>query len=307
MPLNLEKKAQSESIEDLIAQLDAAPPSSLSNNGEESNDSLKNSSSSNSNGRRMLKGKRTSNSSVCSGGGSNGGCATAQTTTMTNGSSTFIKTNSFGANSEPILSKNILMSKKYTKHMRSLNNRGLPKKNGAGGKHTWGAPGCELNNEDYLDANDPNYDSEDAGNVVMVCVENSDGGVTRTTRRAENDDDDDECNALLKELDIDDMECEIKPVLLEYFQNGDTIEVIDHLKCYNFSKLKAQLIAYSIQMALEHNNTCKELMSRLLRDLNFDLFSERDFVNGFDLLLRNLNDITLDNPDAAEVCFFISN
>jgi hypothetical protein len=110
-----------------------------------------------------------------------------------------------------------------------------------------------------------------------------------------------ESNALLKELDIDDMECEIKPVLLEYFQNGDTIEVIDHLKCYNFSKLKPQLIAYSISMALEHNNTCKELMSRLLRDLHCDLFVERDFVNGFDLLLRNLNDITLDNPDAAEV------
>lgn len=304
MPLNVDKKAQSESIEDLIAQLDAAPPSSASNNGEESNDSLKNSSSSNSNGRKMLKGKRTSNVSVCSGGGSNGCATTTATTTTGSGStsSTFAKTNSFGANSEPILNKNILMSKKYTKHMRSLNNRGLPKKNGAGGKHTWGAPGCELNSEDYLDANDPNYDSEDAGNVVMVCVENSDGGVTRSARRgAENNaDDDDESNALLKELDIDDMECEIKPVLLEYFQNGDTIEVIDHLKCYNFSKLKPQLIAYSISMALEHNNTCKELMSRLLRDLHCDLFVERDFVNGFDLLLRNLNDITLDNPDAAE-------
>jgi hypothetical protein len=253
----------------------------------------------------MLKGKRTSNVSVCSGGGSNGCATTTATTTTGSGStsSTFVKTNSFGANSEPILNKNILMSKKYTKHMRSLNNRGLPKKNGAGGKHTWGAPGCELNSEDYLDANDPNYDSEDAGNVVMVCVENSDGGVTRSARRGAeyNADDDDESNALLKELDIDDMECEIKPVLLEYFQNGDTIEVIDHLKCYNFSKLKPQLIAYSISMALEHNNTCKELMSRLLRDLHCDLFVERDFVNGFDLLLRNLNDITLDNPDAAEV------
>ena len=113
----------------------------------------------------------------------------------------------------------------------------------------------------------------------------------------------DASKALLRELDVEDMESEIKPVILEYFQNGDTVEVIDHLKCYNFGKLKAQLVAYAVQIALEHNNTCKELMSRLLRDLTYELFAERDCVHGFDLLLRNLSDLTLDNPDAPEVRF----
>jgi hypothetical protein len=51
---------------------------------------------------------------------------------------------------------------------------------------------------------------------------------------------------------------------------------------------------------LEHNNTVKELTSRLLRDFNIELFHERDFVHGFDLLLRNLSDLMLDNPDACE-------
>ena len=182
MPLNVEhhNKSHSESIEDLIAQLDAAPASNHGGGGDEnSNDSLKNSTGSNS--RKLLKGRRTSNNNSNSSqtsatgascGGANG-CATGPTS--------FAKTNSFGQNSEPLLSKNILMSKKYTKHMKSLKNRGLPKKNGAGGKHTWGAPGCELNSEDYcIDQNDPNYDSEEAGNVVMVCVENSEsGGIVR--------------------------------------------------------------------------------------------------------------------------------
>ena len=212
MPLSVEKKAQSESIEDLIAQLDAAPPSSASNHGEESNDSLKNSSSSGSNARRVLKGKRTSGSSSSNGAtcGTAAGCASGGAV------SSFAKTNSFGQNSEPVLSKNILMSKKYTKHMRSLNNRGMPKKGGAGGKHTWGAPGCELNSEDYIDANDPNYDSEEAGNVVMVCVENSDGGAAQRSRAAarmnDGDEDNDGSDGSLKELDLEDMECEIKPV-----------------------------------------------------------------------------------------------
>ena len=59
----------------------------------------------------------------------------------------------------------------------------------------------------------------------------------------------------------------------------DTIEVIDHLKCYNLFKIKANLIAYLIQIALEHNNTCKELMSRLLRDLTEEIFVEKDFAS----------------------------
>jgi hypothetical protein len=296
MPLSTTNKAQSQSIEDLIAQLDT--PTAGGQN-EESNDSQKNQTngvngqnSANGTSRKLLKGKRSSNGSP----------------NTTNTASSFVKTNSFGQNSEPVLSKNIIMSKKYSKHMRTLNNRGQPKKNGGGGKFTWGASGCELN-EDFLDSKDPNYDSEEAGNVVMVCVENSDGGsgqkgAHRMKNRSIADNEDDDDDQALKELDFDDLETEIKPVLLEYFHNGDTIEVIDHLKCYNFQKIKPILISYVIQIALEHNNTCKELTSRLLRDLTFELFVEKDFVNGFDLLLKNLTDITLDNPDAPEVVYF---
>jgi programmed cell death protein 4 len=314
MPLTLEKKSQSESIEDLIAQLDATTAQSSNHHHhhhyDENNSNHSTSSNSNNNnnttttcsqGRKTLKGKRVSTAAAAAAASPTTGCCF---------------TTSYGQNSEPLLSKNILMSKKYAKHTKSLhnnnNNRGAAKKNGAGGKHTWGAPGCELNasSEDLLDTKDPNYDSEEAGNVVMVCVENTadSGGakLQNNNNKSKNLQNTDDCccsddAAALKELYIEDMECEIKPVLLEYFQNGDTLEVTDHLKCYNYDKMKAPLIAYAVQLALEHNNTCKELMSRLLRDLNCDeLFGERDFLNGFDLLLRSLNDITLDNPDAPE-------
>jgi len=296
MPLSETNKKQSQSIEDLIAQLDA--PSSqtveygltngLSNshihNGETPNE-VKN--------RKVLRGKRTNSTSLSSPGGNH------------DGTSSFQKANSFGQNSEPILCKNILMSKKYSKHMR-LRDRGNPKKGGAGGKHTWGAPGCELD-EEYLDTKDPNYDSENE-NVVMVCVENSENKPGKIGVKSNNsiedefeDDDDDNSNfENLKELTTENLDGEIKLIVLEYFHNGDTIEVIDHLKCYNLSKVRAPLIAYLIQIALEHNNTCKELMSRLLRDLTYELFAEKDFIKGFDLLMKNLSDLTLDNPDAPE-------
>jgi len=62
----------------------------------------------------------------------------------------------------------------------------------------------------YLDTKDPNYDSEEeADNVVMVCVES-----------AEN-----QTKSNLPELEENQFESEIKLVILEYFQNGDAIEV----------------------------------------------------------------------------------
>ena len=274
MPLSETNKTESKSIEDLIAQLE--PQQQELANGNES-----------SNSRKILKGKRAYSTNS----------PNMATSAPAN---SFMKQASFGLNSEPVLAKNIITSKKYNKHSNSRTTlKGQPKKNGAGGKFTWGTPGCEL--VDYLDSKDPNYDSgEDGGNVVMVCLENSDGGSNKNKQHSAQEDVDAVNDQELKELDSDELEREIKPVILEYFHNGDTIEVIDHLKCYNFYRLKPQLIAYLVQLALEHNNTCKELTSRLLRDFTAELFVEKDFVHGFDLLLKNLGDLMLDNPDACD-------
>ncbi len=98
MPLSETNNKQSKSIEDLIAELDAPKPAECADTehcGEV---------------RKVIKGKRAGNNNLA-------------------------KAQSFGANSEPLLQKNIIISKKYSTHAkRSLNNRGQPKKNGAGGK-----------------------------------------------------------------------------------------------------------------------------------------------------------------------------
>lgn len=260
MPLSETNNKQSKSIEDLIAELDAPQKTdcgSPAGCGETT-------------GRKMIKGKRSVNN--------------------TSGSNSFAKNASFGNNSEPVLVKNIIISKKYSTHAkRSLNNRGQPKKNGAGGKGVWGAPGCELD-AGYLDPKDPNYDSEEEErNIVMVPYENEMEAQQQTM----------EVNAK-PQLKTSDFDTEVKLVILEYFQNGDATEVIDTLKCFNYDNVKSELIAYMVGMAIEHNNTCKELMSRLLRDLNLEIFVEEDFINGFNLLIKDLDDLIIDNPDAAE-------
>lgn len=239
----------SSSIEDLISQIDAPLEKTECKSPEGCGET-----------RKIIKGKR-------------------------NNATSLGKNLSSGSNGEPVLAKNIIISKKYSTHKRSLNNRGQPKKGGAGGKGVWGAPGCELDQE-YLDTKDPNYDSDqEAENVVMVCVEND---MQENKKPA------------LKQLEMSHFDTEIKLVILEYFQNGDSIEVIDTLKCFDISKVKQQLISFMLGIALEHNNTCKELMSRLLRDLKLEMFDENEFVDGFDLLMKNIDDIVLDNPDAPE-------
>ena len=126
----------------------------------------------------------------------------------------------------------------------------MPKKGGSGGKHTWyvikikflkelifnyllkrGAPGCELNYA-AVDQNDPNYDSEDSGNIVLVCMDNetpsrTDSDTGNNPHAASGD------NYSLQ-LEIEDFDRVLKPIILEFYLNGDTGEVIDHLKCYNF-------------------------------------------------------------------------
>ena len=99
MPLSETNNKQSKSIEDLIAELDA--PEKPADCGTEGGCAEP---------RKVIKGKRS-------------------------GQNSFAKAQSFGNNSEPILAKNIIASKKYSTHTkRSLNNRGQPKKGGAGGK-----------------------------------------------------------------------------------------------------------------------------------------------------------------------------
>ncbi|GIY34536.1 hypothetical protein CDAR_554391 [Caerostris darwini] len=95
---------------------------------------------------------------------------------------------------------------RYTKNSRRSRNgfgRGLPKKGGAGGKGTWGKPGIELmaeQEEIISDIHDPNYDFENQ--------------------------DDCEFEAIAPELTPEDLEKTVDPLLHEYFEHGDTHEVI---------------------------------------------------------------------------------
>ncbi|XP_021003270.1 programmed cell death protein 4 [Parasteatoda tepidariorum] len=170
---------------------------------------------------------------------------------------------------------------RYTKNSRRSRNglgRGLPKKGGAGGKGTWGKPGSELmlEVEDIVsDIHDPNYDDENQ--------------------------DDCEFEAIAPELSFDDLEKTVEPIICEYFEHGDTKEVIACLGELNFGKLRSQIVWFAINLAMERKPSLREMTSVLLSDMYGHILRLEDIAAGFDNLLQSLPDLILDTPDAATV------
>lgn len=85
---------------------------------------------------------------------------------------------------------------KNSRRSRSGYGRGLPKKNGGGGKGIWGLPGSEILEEDLeIDCNDPNYDPEMDRNI--------------------------ELSEVTPETTPEEFFKMIEPIILEYFDHGE--------------------------------------------------------------------------------------
>jgi hypothetical protein len=96
------------------------------------------------------------------------------------------------------------------------------------------------------------------------------------------------------------MDKEVKPLIAEYFVNGDANDVAQSLRKFDVKQHGGgELIAYIVTMALEKSNVHKELISRLLHDLNGVILRSNDYSTGFHSLLESLNDLSLDNPECS--------
>lgn len=85
---------------------------------------------------------------------------------------------------------------KNSRRSRSGYGRGLPKKNGGGGKGVWGLPGSEILEEDLeMDRDDPNYDPEVNDRNI-------------------------ELRQVVPETTPEDFYKLVEPIILEYFEHG---------------------------------------------------------------------------------------
>lgn len=168
--------------------------------------------------------------------------------------------------------------RKNSRRPRNGHGRGEPKKGGAGGKGTWGKPGSELSVDDEdiaADVRDPNYDSDNQENY--------------------------EFESITPELTEDEFEKTVYPLLLEYFEHGDTNEVVLSLEEYNLNHIRPNLACLAISLAMERKPSHREMTSVLLSDMYGRILAEPDFEKGFQLLLKSLPDLVLDTPDATTV------
>ncbi|NXV87220.1 PDCD4 protein, partial [Calonectris borealis] len=162
----------------------------------------------------------------------------------------------------------------HDRRSRMGKGRGLPKKGGAGGKGVWGAPGVVYGYQEP-DARDPNYDEVAQGDTVYATV--------------------------VPELEEGELEKNVQPMVLEYFEHGDTSEVMELLRGLNLGSRRHAVPSLAVALALEGKASHRELTSRLLSDLVGRVVTPEDIAWAFDKMLRDLPDLILDTPEAPQV------
>lgn len=180
---------------------------------------------------------------------------------------------------ESVVASGIIQGPRHWKNSRRSRNgygRGLPKKGGAGGKGVWGAPGSELL-ETYEDVDDPNYDNENLSNGDI------------------------ELKVVVPEVSNEEIKKKVEPIILEYFENGDTQEAILSIEEQIPDNRRDSLIEQVIEIAMDHKPSHREMTSVLISDLFPHVISESDISKAFENLLANINDLILDIPDAPTV------
>lgn len=184
-----------------------------------------------------------------------------------------------------LLQKNAKISKKYNRKSRQGKGRGLAKKGGGGGGYTWGVPGSELLEEDNEE-----FDEDDLADLQYDQA--------KAKHLAESSSSTVESKFTKLEI-IEDFEKDVKPVIAEYFVNGDGTDAAQSLRKFDVKQRGGELIAFILTLALEKSNVHKELISRLLHDLNGVVLRSSDYIKGFNTILESLNDLSLDNPECS--------
>ncbi|KAK2987708.1 hypothetical protein RJ640_030295 [Escallonia rubra] len=148
------------------------------------------------------------------------------------------------------------------------------KKDGGGGKGTWGKLLDTGAGESHIDRNDPNYDSgEEPYQLVGSTV----------------------CDPL------DDYKKAVVSLIEEYFSTGDVEVAASDLKELGSSEYHPYFIKRLVSMAMDRHDKEKEMASVLLSALYADVISSPQISQGFFMLLESADDLSVDILDAVDI------
>ena len=147
---------------------------------------------------------------------------------------------------------------------------------GAGGKGTWGKLGDELELP-WVDPNDPNYDSE---NDEDSSLNGSTGTRSRKSSTTK-------LQPLVPEMSEEDVRKTVEPLILEYFENNDANEVLFTLQemLMNLGGLRWMIVSITVELAMDHKPSHREMSSVLFSELYQKVISQRDIGKGKGLCL----------------------
>lgn len=160
---------------------------------------------------------------------------------------------------------------------KNLKGSGKAKKDGAGGKGTWGKNGeIYEENEEGRDPSDPNFDAELSNDVVMSLIQ--------------------------PDLTSPEFDVAVTPIIKEYYDHCMTSEVSTSLSELNITHIKHRIVYLTVSIALEHKNMHRELTSKLISDVYGDkIINKQEIEFGFQALLNALPELILDTPEAPEI------
>lgn len=150
--------------------------------------------------------------------------------------------------------------RKWKNSRRSRNGvgRGLPKKNGGGGKGVWGKLGSEIYEElDEEDQNDPNFDLDSYNSRRNI-----------------------ELKEVIPELTDEEFSRKVEPIILEYFEHGDTTEVAASLDEFMRAAKRPLVTKIAVEIAFEHKQSQREMTSVLISDLYGKVIGRTDITKG---------------------------
>lgn len=150
---------------------------------------------------------------------------------------------------------------------------GRAKKDGAGGKGTWGKL-LDTEIDSHIDRNDPNYDS---GEEPYQLV-----GTTITDP-------------------LDDFKKAVASLIDEYFSNGDVDLAASDLRELGTSEYYPYFIKRLVSMAMDRHDKEKEMASVLLSALYADVISPTQIRDGFFMLIESADDLAVDILDAVDI------
>ncbi|KAM7274303.1 hypothetical protein ACFE04_028967 [Oxalis oulophora] len=156
---------------------------------------------------------------------------------------------------------------------RSHSGKYRAKKDGAGGKGTWGKL-IDTGSELYVDHNDPNYDSgEEPYQLIGSTVSDP----------------------------LDDYKKAVVSIIEEYFSTGDVAVAASDLRELGSAEYHPYFIKRLVSMAMDRHDKEKEMASVLLSALYADVISPSQIRDGFIILLESADDLTVDVLDAVDV------